>query len=42
MYEGFDPGLVNDPLFFREVETGAYRPVDADTYAHLLDGMIRL
>jgi fatty-acyl-CoA synthase len=42
MHEGFDPGLVNDPLFFREAETGAYRPVDADIYAHLLDGTIRL
>jgi fatty-acyl-CoA synthase len=42
MHEGFDPGLVNDPLFFREAETGAYRPVDADIHAHLLDGTIRL
>jgi fatty-acyl-CoA synthase len=42
MHEGFDPGLVKDQLFFRDAETGAYRPVDADIYAHLMDGAIRL
>jgi fatty-acyl-CoA synthase len=40
--EGFDPDLVKDPAFFRDPETGVYRPVDADTYARLLDGVIRL
>jgi fatty-acyl-CoA synthase len=40
--EGFDPNLVNDPLFFRESASGAYRPVDAASYARILDGSIRL
>jgi fatty-acyl-CoA synthase len=40
--EGFDPGLVKDPIFFREAETGAYRSVDADAHARLLGGLIRL
>jgi fatty-acyl-CoA synthase len=42
MREGFDPNLVNDPLFFREPASGAYRPVDAASYARILDGSIRL
>jgi fatty-acyl-CoA synthase len=40
--EGFDPRLVTDPLFFQDPKSGAYRPVDADGYAHILDGSIRL
>jgi fatty-acyl-CoA synthase len=40
--EGFDIGLVKDPVFVRDAKTSVYRPVDADTYARLLDGAIRL
>ena len=40
--EGFDPRLVTDPLFFRDPKSGAYRPLDADSYARILDGSIRL
>jgi fatty-acyl-CoA synthase len=40
--DGFDPHRVTDPLFFREPKSGAYRPVDADAYARILDGSIRL
>jgi fatty-acyl-CoA synthase len=40
--EGFDPGLVKDPLFFKEPETGTYRPVDAAAYRRILEGSIRL
>jgi fatty-acyl-CoA synthase len=40
--EGFDPRLVTDPLFFKDPKSGAYRPVDADAYARILDGAIRL
>jgi fatty-acyl-CoA synthase len=40
--EGFDPRLVTDPLFFKDPKSGAYRPVDADAYARILDGSIRL
>jgi fatty-acyl-CoA synthase len=40
--EGFDPRLVTDPLFFKDPKSGAYRPVDATSYARILDGSIRL
>ena len=40
--EGFDPALVTDPLFFREPASGAYRPIDAASYAGIVDGSIRL
>ena len=40
--EGFDPRLVTDPLFFKDPKSGAYRPVDADAYARIVDGAIRL
>jgi fatty-acyl-CoA synthase len=40
--EGFDPRLVADPLFFRDPKSGAYRPIDAASYARILDGAIRL
>ena len=40
--DGFDPRRLTDPLFFREPKSGAYRPIDADAYARILDGSIRL
>jgi fatty-acyl-CoA synthase len=40
--DGFDPHQVTDPLFFREPKSGEYRPVDAQAYARILDGSIRL
>ncbi len=40
--DGFDPHRLTDPLFFREPKSGAYRPIDADAYARILDGSIRL
>ena len=40
--DGFDPRLVTDPLYFRDPESDAYRPVDAASYARILDGSIRL
>jgi fatty-acyl-CoA synthase len=40
--EGFDPHHVIDPLFFREPKSGEYRPIDAQAYARILDGSIRL
>jgi fatty-acyl-CoA synthase len=40
--EGFDPDLVNDPLFYRDPSSGAYRRLDAGGYARILDGSIRL
>jgi fatty-acyl-CoA synthase len=40
--DGFDPHHVTDPLFFREPKSGEYRPIDAQAYARILDGSIRL
>ena len=40
--EGFDPRLVTDPLFFRDPKSGAYRPLDAASYASIVEGSIRL
>jgi fatty-acyl-CoA synthase len=40
--ERFNPHHVTDPLFFREPKSGEYRPIDADAYARILDGSIRL
>jgi fatty-acyl-CoA synthase len=39
---GFDPREVADPLFFRDPKSGDFRELDADGYARLLDGTIRL
>jgi fatty-acyl-CoA synthase len=40
--QGFEPELVKAPLFFLDAGSGTYRPFDADTYAYILDGSIRL
>jgi fatty-acyl-CoA synthase len=40
--DGFDPRRLKDLLFFRDVASGAYRPIDAASYASILDGSIRL
>jgi fatty-acyl-CoA synthase len=40
--EGLDPRFVTDPLFFRDPASGAYRALDAASYACILDGSIRL
>jgi fatty-acyl-CoA synthase len=40
--EGFDPRLVSDPLFFKDPKSGDYRPIDATSYARILDRSIRL
>jgi fatty-acyl-CoA synthase len=42
MREGFDPGLVGDPLFYRDPASGSYRSLDAASHAGILDGSIRL
>ena len=39
---GFDPHTVADPLFFRDAKSGDFLPLDADHYARLLQGVIRL
>ncbi|PIT00754.1 long-chain acyl-CoA synthetase [Bradyrhizobium nitroreducens] len=40
--EGFDPSTISDPLFMAEPKSGAYVPLDAEAYAAILDGSIRL
>ncbi len=40
--EGFDPTRVKDPLFVLDVNLGFYRPIDAEAYAQLMDGALRL
>ncbi|TQF36446.1 long-chain acyl-CoA synthetase [Bradyrhizobium sp. UNPF46] len=40
--EGFDPSAISDPLFMSEPKSGAYVPLDAEAYAAILDGSIRL
>ena len=40
--EGFDPTRVKDPLFFLDVNLGFYRPIDAEEYAQLRSGALRL
>ncbi|WP_315764754.1 MULTISPECIES: long-chain-acyl-CoA synthetase [unclassified Bradyrhizobium] len=42
MRDGFDPGIVRDPLFVRIAATGNYHPLDAATYARIAAGEIRL
>jgi fatty-acyl-CoA synthase len=39
---GFDPRHVTDPLFFRDPKSGYFRTLDADAYARLSEGAIRL
>jgi fatty-acyl-CoA synthase len=40
--DGFNPHRLTDPLFFKEPKSGAYRAIDADAYARILEGSIRL
>jgi fatty-acyl-CoA synthase len=39
---GFDPRNVADPLFFRDVKSGDFLPLDAESFAQLSQGTIRL
>jgi fatty-acyl-CoA synthase len=40
--EGFDPGVVCDPLFMLGLKAGTYVALDAETYAQINEGTIRL
>ncbi len=42
MRDGFDPRSVADPLLVRDTTSGTYRPLDADTFAQIASGVIRL
>ncbi len=39
---GFDPDRISDPVFFANPKSGAYERVDADTFAKINNGDIRL
>jgi fatty-acyl-CoA synthase len=40
--DGFDPDVVNDPLYVRDPGSGAYRPLDREICARIRNGSIRL
>ncbi|WP_439392887.1 long-chain-acyl-CoA synthetase [Bradyrhizobium sp. PMVTL-01] len=40
--EGFDPSVVEDPLFVRDPATGRYRSIDRAVHARIIEGAIRL
>ena len=40
--QGFDPSVVDDPLFLRDPATGDYRSIDRAVYARIVKGEIRL
>ncbi|NXR78619.1 S27A2 synthetase, partial [Pycnonotus jocosus] len=40
--EGFDPALVRDPLFFRDVTQGCYVPLTPATFAAIRDMKLSL
>jgi fatty-acyl-CoA synthase len=42
MREGFDPAAIGEPLYYRDPQSGAYRPLDAEAFARIADGKIRL
>jgi fatty-acyl-CoA synthase len=40
--EGFDPAVVSDPLYFKDPNSGEYRPLDAQIYARIVGSDVRL
>jgi fatty-acyl-CoA synthase len=40
--EGFEPGVVTDPIFMLEPKSGAYVALDPGAFARIVDGTIRL
>ena len=40
--DGYDPSVVDDPVFFDDTAAGAYRRVDRALYQAILDGAVRL
>jgi fatty-acyl-CoA synthase len=42
MRDGFDPAVVRDPLYIRDGGTGSYGPLDAELYARIVSGDVRL
>jgi fatty-acyl-CoA synthase len=42
MRDGFDPAAIGEPLYYRDPQSGVYRPLDAEAFARIADGKIRL
>ena len=40
--QGFDPSVIDDPLYFNDLEAGAFAPLDATLHARIRNGEIRL
>ncbi|NXA19888.1 S27A2 synthetase, partial [Ibidorhyncha struthersii] len=40
--EGFDPNIIKDPLFFRDDKIKSYVPLNAATYAAIMDRKLNL
>ncbi|MCS3926405.1 fatty-acyl-CoA synthase [Bradyrhizobium elkanii] len=40
--EGFDPGLIGEPLFMLDPKSGAYVALDSEMHSKVIDGAIRL
>ena len=40
--QNFDPSIVSDPLLVRDPETGEYGQLDANAFARIAEGAIRL
>ena len=40
--EGFDPDVVNDPLFFLDPSSHTYRPLDRAHYERIVSGQLRI
>ena len=40
--EGFDPARVGDPLYVLDADAGDYVPLDAERYAAIVEGKMRL
>ncbi|MEM9599673.1 MAG: long-chain-acyl-CoA synthetase, partial [Pseudomonadota bacterium] len=39
---GYDPERISEPVYYCNPQTKAYEPVDADVFARINDGTIRL
>lgn len=40
--EGFNPALIQDPLYFLDSETKTYVPLTEETYAAITSGELKL
>lgn len=40
--DGFDPDSVREPLYFRDDSEESYVPLDAELYARIVEGDVRV